>query len=92
MLRCLCCVKNIHSHNSENIHQPIIPFTSNELSRFIIKEQSEECAFSGRSDFSRNGRGKNRQIFFWVEGKEAKLSQICQKYRFHLENNVIFAA
>ena len=36
--------------------------------------------------------GKNRQNFFWVEGKETNLSQICQKCRFHLENIGNFAA
>jgi hypothetical protein len=66
--------------------------TFSKVSKFTAEEQSEECAFSGPSDFSRNGGGKNRQNFFWVEGKEANLSQICRKYRFLLENIGIFAA
>ncbi len=37
-------------------------------------------------------RCKNRYNFFWVEEKETNLTQICQKYRFHLENIGNFAA
>ena len=39
-----------------------IPTSQSELSRFTSKEQSEECAFSGQIDFSRNGRDKNTKI------------------------------
>ena len=42
-----------------------IPTSQSELSRFTSKEQSEECAFSGQIDFSRNGGDKNREKFFW---------------------------
>jgi len=70
--------KSIHEHNSESIHQPDIPFTSSELSRFTTWEQSEECAFSDQIDFSRIGKGKNREKMNNARKKEEKheLSEI----------------
>jgi hypothetical protein len=48
------------------------------LSRFTSEEQSEECAFSGQIDFSRLGRGKNREKMNNARKKEEKheLSEI----------------
>ena len=47
------------------------------LSRFTNYEQNEECAFSGHSDFSRNGRGKNKKKIFCGGKKETNLLKIA---------------
>jgi hypothetical protein len=64
-----------------------------ELCRFSIEEQSEECAFSGRSDFSRNGRGKNREKMNSERKKEEKreLSEMNHKIFMNIisENSCI---
>jgi len=52
----------VHTYTNikqRKLTQLIIPHISSELSRFTVEEQSEECAFSVHSDFSRNGRGKS---------------------------------
>ena len=51
MLRCLCCAKAYTNIIAKAFINPIF-LSLHELSRFIIEEQSEECAFSGQIDFS----------------------------------------
>jgi len=72
----MCWCKNTHiTAKSITFTQP--PSYS-ELPRFTVKEQSEECAFSGQIDFSRNGKGKNREKMNSARKKEEKheLSEI----------------
>ncbi len=63
MLRCLCCAKAYTNITAKATFNPIFLLFS-KVSKFTAEEQSEECAFSGHIDFSRNGRGKNREICY----------------------------
>jgi len=63
---------------AKNNHLHLTTFLC-ELPRFTVKEQSEECAFSGQIDFSRIGRGKNRQISFPLGKKKQILQKLLEK-------------
>jgi len=56
------------------------------LPRFTTEEQSEECAFSGHSDFSQNGRAKI-QRFSFVEEKWQKKTYKMEKTHIFLSNS-----
>jgi hypothetical protein len=61
LLHCLCLV--FHDTQTQQRKQPSlkIPLFFCEVSKFTVEEQSEECAFSDPSDFSRKGRAKIRK-------------------------------
>ena len=63
MLRCLCCAKAYTYITAKAFINPLF-LSLHELSRFIIEEQSEECAFSGQIDFSRFGIAKIEKNWF----------------------------
>ena len=81
MLRCLCCVK-VHTNITAKAFINPLFLSLHELSRFIIEEQSEECAFSGQIDFSRIGKGKNREFSGYA-------SLLLKKCRFSRKNQKV---
>jgi len=78
MLRCLCCAKAYTNITAKATFNPIFLLFS-KVSKFTAEEQSEECAFSGQIDFSRIGRGKNREISFPLGKKKQILQKLLKK-------------